>query len=75
MHSVPPRSLAAALTYVRNGGRLIVPSYARAILITAKTINRFDAASQWLLKEEGEGYRLRQGKSSIYILPGQLCYD
>jgi hypothetical protein len=74
MSPVPSKSLAQAIAYVRGGGRLVVPSYARTILIDAKVLARFEAAGEWLLKEEGEGYRLRQGRSSVYVLPGQLCY-
>ena len=72
--SVPPASLGKALAHVQDGGRLIVPTYTRTTVIDARTVARFRKADQWLLKEEGDGYRLRSGKGSIYVLPGQLKY-
>ncbi len=42
------------------------------MLIDAKLLARFDQAGEWLLKPEGDGYRLRQGKKSIFLFPGQL---
>lgn len=72
---VPSHSLDEAIAYVRKGGRLIVPSYTRTIVIDAKCLARFDAAGQWLLKEEGNGYRLRSGKGSVYLFSGHLYYD
>jgi len=71
---VPSKSLDAAIAHVRNGGRLLVPSYARATIIDRKTLERFEKAGYWLLKEDGEGYRLRQGKGSVYLFAGQLQY-
>jgi hypothetical protein len=72
---VPPRSLDVAIDYVRKGGRLIVPSYTRTIVIDKKCLARFEAAGQWLLKEEGDGYRLRSGKGSVYVFSGQLKFE
>jgi hypothetical protein len=74
LRPVPPNSLEEALTFVHSGGRLMVPSYTKCILIDKKTLNRFEKAGSWLLKAEGDGYRLRQGKGSVYLLPGQLNY-
>lgn len=71
---VPPRSLNAALAHVRNGGELVIPTYTQTILITARTLARWEAAGQWLLREEGDGYRMRSGRRSVYLLPGQLKY-
>lgn len=71
-HEVPPRSADAALGHVRNGGRLFVPSYTRCIIIDHRCLARFEKAGAWLLREEGDGYRLRQGKGSVYLFPGQL---
>jgi len=72
------RSLPAASrtrsTTLRRGGCLGVITAWRATIITRKTLERFEAASAWLLREEGDGYRLRSGRGSIYLLPGQLCY-
>ena len=71
---VPPKSLEAALAHVRQGGRLIVPTQTRCTVIDQKTLARFEKANEWLLKEDGETYRLRSGKGSVYLLPGQLRY-
>jgi uncharacterized protein YqjF (DUF2071 family) len=72
--SVPPRQAAQALDYVRQGGRLVVATPLRVTLIDRKALKRFEKAGAWLLREEGEGYRLRNGKGSVYLLPGQLAY-
>ena len=69
---VQPRTLEAALAHVRSGGRLVVPSNERWTYIDAKCLARWEKAGQWLLKEDGDGYRLRTGKRSVYLLPGQL---
>ena len=74
MTPVPPKSLDTAIAHLRSGGSLIVPTHTRIILIDAKTLARFEQAGQWLLREEGDGYRLRQGRGSVFVLPGQLCY-
>jgi len=73
--SVPPRSLQAALAYVKAGGALVVTTYTHQTVITQKTIDRFTKAHQWLLQEDGDGYRLRQGKGSDYLFPGQLKFE
>lgn len=70
--AVPPKSLEAAIAHVRRGGRLVVRTALRVTVIDAKTLAKFDKAGAWLLKEDGNGYRLRNGKGSVYLLPGQL---
>jgi len=72
---VPPKSLDAALDGVRKGGRLIVPTYARCTVIDRKVLARFERAGEWLLREDGDGYRLRSGRGSVYLFPGQLRTD
>lgn len=69
---VAPKSLEAAIEHVRQGNALGVFTYARSIIIDQKTLAKFEKAGAWLLKEEGDGYRLRQGKGSVYLFPGQL---
>lgn len=73
--SVPPRSLKAAMDHVAAGGTLTITTYTHHTIITWKTVARFAAAGEWLLKEDGSGYRIRRGRSSDYILPGQLKYQ
>lgn len=72
---VPSNDVDAALDHLRKGGRLVVRTYTRVIIVDRKTLLRFEAAGAWLLRAEGEGYRLRSGKSSIYLLPGQLTAE
>lgn len=72
--TVPPHSLSDVLSHVAAGGVLVVPSYTRWIVIDKKTVAKFEKAGHWLVKEEGNGYRIRQGKGSVYILPGQMQY-
>ncbi len=71
---VPPRSLEKALAYLRRGGEIIIPTAYRTTVLDGKTLKRFEAAGTYLLKEDGEGYRMRSGKGSVYLLPGQLRY-
>jgi hypothetical protein len=72
MTSVPPRSLQKALDFVKAGGRLCVRTMTNVTVIDAKTLARFGRVGAWLLREEGESYRLRRGNGSVYLLPGQL---
>jgi NDP-sugar pyrophosphorylase family protein len=71
---VPPHALETALDHVRQGGRLIVPTYTRCYVIDAKCLARFEKLNQWVLKEEGDGYRMRTGRTSVYLMPGHLKY-
>lgn len=71
---VPPKSLTRAINHLRNGGTLVIPSYTHWVRITRKTLERFEKAGSWLLKEDGNGYRVRSGKSSYYVFPGQLHF-
>jgi hypothetical protein len=70
--SIPPRSLDKALDFVRKGGRLCVRTSLRTTTIDSRVLARFGKANAWLLKEEGDGYRLQSGNSSVYLMPGQL---
>jgi len=71
---VPPHSLASVLSHLDAGGVVVVPSYTRWLIIDKKTLGKFEKAGQWLIKEDGNGYRIRQGKGSVFILPGQLKF-
>lgn len=70
--SVPPRSLDAALAHVRGGGRLFVATTVRVTVIDAKVLAKWERAGLPLLREEGDGYRMATGRTSVYLLPGQL---
>lgn len=71
---VPAQALEEALAYVRAGGRLITATAYRQTIIDRKTLASFEKAGEWLLKEDGDGYRIRRGKKSDYCLPGILRY-
>lgn len=72
MRALPSRSLQLALDHIRNGGKLILPTYTRCTVIDAKVLAKFEKVGAWLLKEDGEGYRLRSGRSSVYVFSGQF---
>lgn len=72
MTPVPPNSLQIALDHVAKGGRLCVPTAMRVTIIAAKNIATWDKAGTPLLRERDNGYQMRVGKSSVYLLPGQL---
>lgn len=72
MIPAPPKSLETVLAHVRNGGKLGIYTYTRATEIDARCLARFEAAGQWLLREDGDGYRIRRGRHSDYLMPGQL---
>ena len=71
---VAPNDLDAAIAHVAKGGRLVVRTALRVVVIDRNVLKRFEKADAWLLKAEGDGYRLRTGKGSVYLLPGQLEY-
>ena len=73
-NSVPPKSLDAVIKHIESGKSVYIATYVRITVINKKTLEKFRKANCWLLKEEDNGYRLHMGKSSIYILPGQLKY-
>lgn len=75
MKSVPPKSLTAALAHVAKGGRLLVPTCTRCTVIDARTVAAFEKVGKPVLREEGDGYRMRSGNSSVYLLPGQLRFE
>ncbi len=70
--SVPPKSLAMALDHLRTGGKLFIPTYTRVTVLTLRTLERFEKAGSWLLKEDGDGYRMKCGNGSVFLFPGQL---
>ena len=72
--SVPPHALDAVFSHLNAGGRVAIQTCTRTVLITQETLLTFQRAGSWLIKEDGEGYRIRSGKSSFYVLPGQLVY-
>lgn len=71
---VESKSLDVIWQYLEDGGTVYIATYARTTVITQKTVEKFRSAGGWLLKEDGNGYRLQNGKSSVYLFPGQLKY-
>ena len=77
-NSVPPKSIKDVFKHLENGKSVYVATYTNGIykctVINNKTLNRFRKVGAWLLKEDGDGYRMQTGKSSVYLIPGQLKY-
>ena len=74
MKAVPPKSIEAVFTHIESGKSVYIPTYTRCTVITKKTLDKFRKVGAWLLKEDGDGYRMQTGKSSVFILPGQLKF-
>jgi hypothetical protein len=55
-----------------NGGVAMIPTNERAILLTGKLFKAYDAVGQELLRDEGNGFRMRQGKRSIFVFGYQI---
>ena len=71
---VAPKSLNDAIAHLEHGGTLYVQTYIRTTVITQTTLLKFRKVGGWLLREDGDGYRLQTGKTSVYLFPGQLKY-
>ena len=71
---VLPNTLTEAFAHVEAGGILYVATYTRCTVIDFKVLKSYRKVGAWLLKEEGDGYRMQSGKSSVYLMPGQLKY-
>ena len=73
--AVAPKALDKSLAFVRAGGRLLIESVTRPIYIDAKILGRWERAGEWLLREDGDGYRLRNGRGSVYVFSTQLLAE
>lgn len=71
---VEPKSLNKVIDHINQGGKVCIPTQYRMTIIDKKCYDKWEKAGIALFREEGNGYRMRTGKSSIYILPGQLRY-
>lgn len=72
---VKPGDAEVALQFVRDGGRLLVVSYTKPIILNAKCVAKWDAfGGKPFITNEGNGFRMRSGRSSVYLFPGQLRY-
>lgn len=72
--SVPPQSIKSVFDHIENNKTVYVATQTRITVINKKTLNRFRKVGAWLLKEDGDGYRMQSGKSSVYLFPGQLKF-
>ena len=65
---------ADAIGHIEAGGVALVPSYTgRTIKIDARTLGRWaDVPGNPLIRDDGKGIRMRTGRKSIYLFPGQL---
>jgi len=72
--SVPPKSIGSVWNHLESGKTVYVATYTKCTVITQKTLEKFRKVGAWLLKEDGDGYRMQIGKNSVYLLPGQLKY-
>lgn len=52
---------------VKGGKKLLIKSYTRPMVIDSKCVNKWEASGYTLLKDDGDGYRLSQGKGSVYL--------
>ncbi len=73
-YSVPPKSINEIFKHLEDGKTLYVHTYVKNTVITKKTLEKFRSVGAWLLKEDGNGYRMQTGKTSVYLLPGQLKF-
>ena len=73
-NSVPPKSIEDVFKHLESGKSVYVATYTKCTVINNKTLNKFRKVDAWLLKEDGDGYRMQTGKSSVYLIPGQLKY-
>jgi hypothetical protein len=60
---------------VRAGQSMFyIPTYTRCTVINAKTIEKFSKLGLSVIKKsaDGKGFRMASGRSTVYVLPGQL---
>ncbi len=72
MINVAASSAAEALAHIEAGGVAFVRTHLRLTILDRKVLRRFQKADAWLLKDDGEGIRLRAGNGSDYLFAGQL---
>jgi hypothetical protein len=74
-HQLTHSDFDAALERTKKGKSILyVPTHTRTTKIDAKTIARWDKAGYPVIAKDkdGRGFRLGSGKSTVYVLPGQL---
>jgi hypothetical protein len=71
-YTAPAKSAERIKAFLRAGGRAEVRTYLTVTTIDGRTLLRFESVGAYLLRDEGEGYRMQRGNSSVYLMPGQL---
>lgn len=61
------------LDAVRNGKRILIKSYTRPQIIDKKCLDKWEKAGYTLLKDDGEGFRLAQGKTSVFVFASSIA--
>lgn len=75
MREVPPDSMNEIREWLKAGNRLVVVSYTKPVIITAKTFFSWESTGDWFLKPRDKGYQMRSGrKGSVYLTPGCLKF-
>lgn len=72
---VTPQNFDAVMKRVMAGHSMMwVTTYLKAVPITAKAIKKFKDAGYDLIRvsNDGQGFRLQQGKNSVHVLVGSL---
>lgn len=65
-------SLADALAHIKMGGSLVVMSHTRPLILTPKLFHAGAEMGKPVLSTEGNGYRLRYGKISVFVFATYL---
>jgi len=58
---------------VKNGKRILIKSYTRPMIIDAKCVARFEKAGVPLLTDDGDNYRITQGKNRLYVFASAIA--
>lgn len=74
MTQVQANEIAKINSHIARGGKIMIGTAVRWTRIDTKAVKAWEKAGYTLLKEEGEGYRMRQGKKSAYLFTNQMFY-
>ena len=69
---VPSDAMDAIEAHMTAGGELGIGGGYRFATITNAAYRSRTDSGDWYVKPEGAGYRVRQGRKSVYLFPGQL---
>lgn len=70
----PAKNARDAIDHIKSGGIAFVATYTRTTRIDAKCLAKFEEAGYTLLRDDADGcgIRMKSGRSSVYLFPGQL---